>query len=99
MTKEAIERGYELLKELERIKERIETLDDLIGYERERIEEGERGGVIQYDTRGRIETPVAVYPEGTNFKFETISIVELLKTEKVRLSCEMSRLEEELKAL
>ena len=99
MTREDVKRGYALLEEQDRIKKRIERLDDMIGHERECLKEGTAHGVICYKTCMRIETPKRVYPDGAVFELKTISVVELLQTEKDQLECELRKLEDELKGL
>lgn len=99
MTKETLERAKELEQEISELRRRIETLEDIICHEQECSEKGEQSGEIKYATSRRIETSRYVYPSGTVLAFKTINVLELLKTEKVRLNQKLIELEEEFREL
>ena len=99
MTKETLDRANELEKEIRDLERRIETLEDVICYEQERNERGEKPGELKYTSRGKIETSRVVYPNGVATMFQTINVLELLKTEKVRLDQKLIELEKEFKEL
>ena len=99
MTKETLERANELEKEIRGLRNRIETLEDVIRHEQELSEKGEHPGEIQYTSCRRIETPKCVYPNGVVLVFQAIDVLEMLKTEKVRLNQKLIELEEEFREL
>ena len=99
MTKETLERANELEKAINDLRSRLETLDDIICHEQERSEKGEKSGEIKYATTRRIEGPKYTYPSGTVLVFKTFDVIEMLKTEKVRLNQKLIELEEEFEEL
>lgn len=99
MTKETLERANELEKEISDVRRRLVTLGDLICHEQELSEKGEHPGEIQYASCRRIETPKCVYPNGAVIVFKTISVLEMLETEKARLNQKLIELEEEFREL
>lgn len=99
MTKETLERAKELEQEISELRNKIEMLEDVICHEQERSEKGEKPGELRYTSRGKVETSRVVYPSGAICILKTINVVELLKTEKVRLNQKLIELEEEFREL
>lgn len=99
MTKETLERANELEKEISGLRNRLKTLEDVIRHEQELSEKGEDPGEIRYMSNRRIETPECIYPSGVVLAFKAIDVLELLKTEKVRLNQKLIELEEEFREL
>ncbi len=99
MTKETLERANELEKEIRGLKNRIKTLEDVIRHEQELSEKGEDPGEIRYQSNRRIETPECIYPNGVVLEFKAIDVLEMLKTEKVRLGHKLIELEKEFDKL
>ncbi len=99
MTKETLERANELEKEISGLNNRIKTLEDVIRHEQELSEKGEDPGEIRYTSNRRIETSECIYPNGVVLVFKTIDVLEMLKTEKVRLNQKLIELEEEFDKL
>lgn len=99
MTKETLDRANELEKEISGLENRLKTLEDVIRHEQELSEKGEDPGEIRYTSSRRIETPECIYPNGVVLVFQTISALELLKTERVRLIQKVNELEKEFREL
>lgn len=99
MTKETLERAKELEQEISVLRNKIETVEDIICHEQERNEKGEKPGELRYTSRGKVETSRVVYPSGVVHIFKTINVLELLKIEKVRLNQKLIELEEEFREL
>lgn len=99
MTKETLERANELEKEIRGLRNRLEALEDTICHEQERNEKGEEPGELRYTSRGRVETSGAVYPSGVVIVFHGIDVLEVLKTEKIRLGQKLIELEKEFREL